>query len=304
MPTTALPDDLQAATRDADALVAFLDGLPEVADADVLGRAARTAVAPVDPDERRELANTAITLLECTVLDAETTPEAVEEAARRAAHPGGEDAPDVPAIAALRVHADRVETLATAVADTPVRASAVAGGYPHGRSPLPVRVAEVEAALAAGAEEIDVVLDRAAFLHGRPYAAFEQLVALREACGDARCTVTIEAGALPDAGAVQAAAWVAALAGADAVNTSTTEPGRAASFEAALVCLEVTRQVADRTGRTVGVEATGGIQASDEALRYLGLARAVGGDAQLEPARYRLGATSALLASLVAARAV
>ena len=296
----ALPDDLAAATASADALRAFLDGLPSTPHDAVVARAEQLAVAPSDPDDRAALIDIAIGLVDLTTLEAGDTPTKVRELAQTALRPAPDD-PACPHVAAVCVYPDLVVPVAEVLAGSQVRVASVAGAFPSSRSPLTVKVAEVEAAVAAGAQEIDCVLDRGAFLDGREHEAFEQLVAMVDASGDAHVKVILESAALPDADAVRRASWLAVLAGADVVKTSTGKDGPGASLDATLTMLEVAREVGERTGRVTGVKASGGIRTTDEALGYLALVRAVGGEDWLVPTRFRFGASS-LVGALVADR--
>lgn len=296
----ALPDDLAAATASADALRAFLDRLPSTPHDEVVARAEELAVAPTDPDDRAALIDVAIGLVDLTTLEAGDTPTKVRELARAALQPDPGD-PTCPHVAAVCVYPDLVAPVAEVLAGSEVRVASVAGAFPSSRSPLAVKVAEVEAAVATGAQEIDCVLDRGAFLDGREHEAFEQLSAIVDASGDAHVKVILESAALPDADRVRRASWLAFLAGADVVKTSTGKDGPGASLEATLTMLEVAKEVGERTGRVTGVKASGGIRTTEEALGYLALVRAVGGEDWLAPTRFRFGASS-LVGALVADR--
>jgi deoxyribose-phosphate aldolase len=295
-----LPDDLAAATASADALRTFLDGLPTTPTDEVVARAGELAVAPSDPVDRAALIDVAIGLVDLTTLEAGDTPTRVRDLARTALHPDAND-PSCPHVAAVCVYPDLVAPVAEVLAGSAVRVASVAGAFPSSRSPLAVKVSEVEAAVAAGAQEIDCVLDRGAFLDGREHEAFEQVAAIVAASGDAHVKVILESSALPDADHVRRASWLAFLAGADVVKTSTGKDGPGASLDATLTMLEVAREVGERTGRVTGVKASGGIRETEEALAYLALVRAVCGADWLVPPRFRFGASS-LVGALVADR--
>jgi deoxyribose-phosphate aldolase len=295
-----LPDDLAAATVSADALASFLAGLPTTPHDEVVARAQGLAVAPTDPADRARLVDAAIGLVDLTTLEAGDTPTRVRDLARTALRPDPDD-PHGPHVAAVCVYPDLVAPVAEVLAGSEVRVASVAGAFPSSRSPLAVKVAEVEAAVAAGAQEIDCVLDRGAFLDGREHEAFEQLVAIVAASGDAHVKVILEAAALPDADQVRRASWLAFLAGADVVKTSTGKDGPGASLEATLTMLEVAKEVGERTGRVTGVKASGGIRTTEEALGYLALVRDLCGEDWLVPTRFRFGASS-LVGALVADR--
>lgn len=274
------------------ALGRLLDGLPAPDDGRAVDRAEAMAVA----DDA--LVDRAIALLDLTRLEATDTPAEVRALADRAIAP----APGAPATAAVCVWPDLVADAASAVAGTPVRAACVAGAFPSGRSPLAVRAAEVEAAVGGGAQEVDVVLDRAALAAGRDFDACQQVATLRDAGRGATCKVILETGALPDARAVARAGWVAMLGGADFLKTSTGKDGPGASPAAVLVLVQQALAFEERFGRPVGVKASGGIRDGDRATGLLALVRAVAGSDWLTPDRLRLGA-SAVLDDLLARRA-
>ena len=273
---------------DAAALERLLDDLPVPNPREVAGRAAELGV----PDDA--LWGRAVTLLDLTSLEATDTPDRVRMLAARAAVP----APGVAPVAAVCVWPDLAATAATALADSPVRVASVAGAFPSGRSPLAVRVAEVEAAVDAGADEVDVVLDRGAMAEGRVHDAYRQIVALRAAAGGSTVKVILETGSLPDTAAIVRACWVAMLAGADMLKTSTGKDGPGADATSVLLLTEQARVYESRVGRPVGVKAAGGIRTADDATRLLALVRALASPEWLTPARLRLGASSLLDALL------
>jgi deoxyribose-phosphate aldolase len=273
---------------DERALRRVLDSLPSRDDTADIERARDLAV----PDEA--LAHAAFGLMDLTSLDAADTPSRVRRLATRALTErlGGRQ------VAGVCVWPDLVGEVSEVLAGSGIRAAAVAGAFPSARSPLAVRVAEVEAAVAAGAHEIDLVLDRGALLDGREWEAHRQVAVLVEACGRATCKVILETGSLPDTRTIARAAWVAMLAGADMVKTSTGKDGPGASAAAVLVLVEEALAFERHTGRAVGVKASGGIRDVTDATGLLALVQAVGGPDLLEPRRTRLGASSLLDALL------
>lgn len=295
-----LPRELRAAVTDQAALSAFLTGLPTPSDDEVVARATSLATLPSDPALRRRLLDVAISVTDLTTLEADDTPTRVRALSATAAQPDPDD-PTCPPVAAVCVYPDLVAVAAKALTDTPVGVAAVAGAFPSSRSPLGIKVAEVRAAVAAGAREIDHVIDRGALAEGRTLQALTSLLAVVAASGPAKVKVILETGALETTGQMRQAAWLAFLAGADVVKTSTGKDGPGASLPATLVLTEVAVEVAARTGRLTGVKASGGIRTADDALRYLVLLAAVAGEDWWNPTRFRFGASS-LLAALVAAR--
>ena len=187
-----------------------------------------------------------------------------------------------------------------AVRGSQVKVASVAGDFPSGGGSLDDKVAEIRFALDAGAHEIDAVIDRGPLARGDKRAVYEEVVAFRETAGDATLKVIVESGALEDLGSIRRAAVVVMVAGADMVKTSTGKLAPGATPEAALVIAEAIKDFHAATGRPVGLKVAGGIRRSDQAHQYMALVSSELGDAWLDPARFRIGA-SALLDDLVAA---
>jgi deoxyribose-phosphate aldolase len=152
----------------------------------------------------------------------------------------------------------------------------------------------VRDAVAAGADEIDMVIDRGAFLAGHYLEVFEEIVAVKAACGDAHLKVILETGELATYDNVRRASWLAMLAGGDFIKTSTGKLAPAATLPVTLVMLEAVRDFRESTGRQVGVKPAGGIRTSKDAIRYLVLVNETAGDDWLDPDWFRFGASSLL----------
>jgi deoxyribose-phosphate aldolase len=157
-----------------------------------------------------------------------------------------------------------------------------------------VKLLDVREALAAGADEIDMVIDRGAFLSGRLGQAFEEIVAVKGACGDAHLKVILETGELVTYDNVRRASWLAMLGGADFIKTSTGKVSVNATTPVALVMLEAVRDYAETTGRIVGVKVAGGIRTTKDAMKYLVLVNETTGSTWLTPHLFRFGASSLL----------
>ncbi len=293
VPTGAVP---------AAEVVAFLDGLPPVDAREVADTIADMPKLEPSGRSRLESLDVALALTDLTTLEGTDTPDRVRALCTTAARPDPDD-DSCPPVAAVCVYSDLVGVAAAALTGTPVGVAGVAGTFPSGRAPLGVRVADVRAAVEAGADEIDLVLDRAAFLDGRQDQAYAELVALREACAGRRLKVILENSELRDLDDVQRASWLALLAGADMVKTSTGKSAAGgATMPDVLVMLRAARAYGSAAGRTVGVKASGGIRTADDALAYLALVdRAISPD-WLSSDRFRFGASS-LVNDLVSARA-
>jgi deoxyribose-phosphate aldolase len=200
----------------------------------------------------------------------------------------------VPSVAAVCVYPDLVARARSALANSSVAVASVATAFPSGRASMRVKLLDVNDAVEAGAHEVDMVIDRGAFLSGRVGEVFEEIVAVKEACGEAHLKVILETGELVTYDNVRRASWLAMLAGADFVKTSTGKVSVNATPPAALVMLEAVRDFAESTGKLVGVKVAGGIRTTKDALRYLVLVNETAGSTWLSPDRFRFGASSLL----------
>jgi deoxyribose-phosphate aldolase len=291
---------IPAVDADTEELGRVLAALPPLDQAEIEDRAARLALEELGIPPRAVL-DLAIRLTDLTSLEGTDNPERVLELCEQARHPDtGDDT--CPPVATVCVYSDLVPVAVEDLAGSTVGVSGVAGAFPSGRAPLAVRMADVAAAVDAGADEIDLVLDRGAFLSGRYADVVGQLRALRDACGDARMKVILETAELGSITDIRDAAWLAMAGGADMVKTSTGKLPEGATLPHVLVLLEAAQAFEAVAGRFVGVKAAGGIRTAGTALRYLSLVAAVGGMEWLTRDRFRFGASS-LLDDLVARRA-
>ena len=163
-----------------------------------------------------------------------------------------------------------------------MKVAAVATAFPSGRASLAVKLADVEDAVRAGADEIDMVIDRGAFLSGRYGQVYAEMAAVRDACGVAHLKVILETGELVTLDNVARASWLAMMAGADFIKTSTGKVSPAATLPVALVMLAAVRDFEQATGRRIGVKVAGGIRTAKDAIRYLVLVNEVAGPAWLD----------------------
>lgn len=201
---------------------------------------------------------------------------------------------DVPPCAAVCVYPDLVPVAVEALRGSPVQVASVATGFPAGRTDRTTKLREVERAVAAGATEIDMVIDRGAFLAGRFGAVFDEIVAVKQACGPAHLKVILETGELATYDNIRRACHIALLAGGDFLKTSTGKVAPASTPGVVLLMLEAVRDHYLDTGRMVGVKAAGGIRTSKDALRYLVLVNETCGDLWLSPQWFRFGASALL----------
>jgi deoxyribose-phosphate aldolase len=202
--------------------------------------------------------------------------------------------PAVPPVAAVCVYPDLVPVARAELAGSTVGIASVATAFPSGRASLAVKLADTADAVAGGATEVDMVIDRGAFLAGRYGLVYEEIVAIKQACGDAHLKVILETGELVTLDNVARASWLAMLAGADFIKTSTGKISPASTPPVALVMLTAVRDYAQMTGHRVGVKVAGGIRTAKDAVRYLVLVSETAGADWLTPDLFRIGASSLL----------
>jgi deoxyribose-phosphate aldolase len=280
------------ATSDA-ALRQVLHGLPGVDQVGAEARAASLATRSIKRDAKLWALDTSIRMIDLTTLEGADTPGKVRAMCAKALRPDPGD-PAVPPVAAVCVYPDLVATARTALAGSKVAIASVATAFPSGRASLAVKLADVRDAVHSGADEVDMVIDRGAFLAGHYGQVYEEVRAVREACGTAHLKVILETGELATLDNVARASWLAMLAGADFIKTSTGKVSPAATPAVALVMLGAVRDYSRATGRRVGVKVAGGIRTAKDAIRYLVLVRETAGPEWLTPALFRIGASSLL----------
>ena len=256
-------------------------------------RAATLAKRSIKRESKLFALELAVRMTDLTTLEGADTPGKVAALASKAIRPDPSDA-SVPSVAAVCVYPDLVEVALEAVRGSTVKVASVATAFPSGRSSLAVKLADVRAAVAAGADEIDMVIDRGAFLTGRYLDVFDEIVAVREACGDAHLKVILETGELVTLDNVRRASWLAMLAGGDIIKTSTGKISPAATLPVCLVMLEAVRDFRAATGRQVGVKPAGGIRTTKDAMKHLVLVNETAGPDWLSPDWFRFGASSLL----------
>lgn len=272
------------------ALITSLSGVDAVG---VEARAAKLATRSVKKSTKLAAIDMAISMVDLTTLEGADTAGRVTSLCTKAMRPDPRDL-TVPSVAAVCVYPDLVTHARSVLESSPVAVAAVATSFPSGRATLNVKLMDVREALSAGADEIDMVIDRGAFLSGRIGQVFDEVVAVKEACGDAHLKVILETGELVTYDNVRRASWIAMLGGADFIKTSTGKVTVNATLPVALVMLEAVRDFAETAGRTVGVKVAGGIRTSKDAIRYLVLANETVGSTWLTPTLFRFGASSLL----------
>ena len=286
----AIPTDV--ASSDA-ALRRFLHGLPGVDQVGADARAAALATRSIKTTAKRWAIDTAISMIDLTTLEGQDTPGKVKALCAKGMRPDPTDL-TCPQVAAICVYPDLVAIAREQLGDSGVKVASVATNFPSGRAALAVKLADVRAAVAAGADEIDMVIDRGAFLSGRYLEVYDEIVQVKAACGDAHLKVILETGELATYDNVRRASWLAMLAGGDFIKTSTGKVSPAATLPVTLVMLEAVRDFRDATGRQVGVKPAGGIRTTKDATRYLVMVNETAGDDWLTPDWFRIGASGLL----------
>jgi deoxyribose-phosphate aldolase len=279
--------------RSESAFRAFLHGLPGVDQVGAEARAAQLATRSIKTTAKAWAIDTAISMVDLTTLEGADTPGKVRSLAAKARRPDPADL-TCPRVAAVCVYGDLAGVAKEALAGTGINVAAVATAFPSGRASRAVKLADVQDAVANGADEIDMVIDRGAFLAGRYLDVFEEICAVKEACGSAHLKVILETGELVTLDNVRRASWLAMLAGADFIKTSTGKVSPAATLPVCLVMLEAVRDFRAATGRQIGVKPAGGIRTTKDAVRHLVLVNETAGADWLSNEWFRFGASSLL----------
>lgn len=287
--TAALAAD---ATVSNAALRRYLHGLPGVDQVGAEGRAAMLSTRSIKAASKERAIDLAISMVDLTTLEGMDTPGKVRALCAKALRPDPTD-PTTPHVAAVCVYGDMAAIARDAVGDA-LHVAAVATAFPSGRASLAVKLADTRDAVANGADEIDMVIDRGAFLAGRYLDVYDEIVAVKEACGTAHLKVIFETGELRTYDNVRRASYLAMLAGADFIKTSTGKVSPAATLPVTLILLEAVRDWYRQTGQRIGVKPAGGIRASKDAIRYLVMVNEVCGEAWLTPDLFRFGASTLL----------
>ena len=275
------------------ALRAFLHGLPGVDEVGARARAQDLATRSIKTTAKAQAIDLAISMVDLTTLEGADTPGKVRALCAKAALPDPADR-TVPRVGAVCVYPDMVATAVGALRGTGVGVASVATAFPAGRAPLEVKLADTRRAVADGAVEIDMVIDRGAFLSGDYLKVHDEITAVREACGPAHLKVILETGELVTYDNVRRASHLAIRAGADFIKTSTGKVAPAATPPVVLVMLEAVRDHHAATGARVGVKPAGGIRTTKDAIRQLVLVNEIAGPAWLTPDLFRIGASSLL----------
>jgi deoxyribose-phosphate aldolase len=292
------PGDVSEITRSEASLRRFLHGQPGVDQVGAEARAAGLGTRSIKTASKEYALDLAIRMVDLTTLEGADTPGKVRALSNKALRPDPAD-PSCPQVAAVCVYPDMVATAKQVVGDSGVNVAAVATAFPSGRAALDIKIADTKDAVEAGADEIDMVIDRGAFLAGHYLQVFDEIVQVREACArpdgsDAHLKVIFETGELQTYDNVRRASWLAMMAGAHFIKTSTGKVQPAATMPVTLVMLEAVRDWRDATGQMIGVKPAGGIRTAKDAVKYLVMVNEVAGPDWLDPHWFRFGASTLL----------
>lgn len=291
VPTAAL--DLPDAGASSSTLRRFLSGLPGVDQVGVEARVADLATRSIKKQSKLFALDLAVAMTDLTTLEGNDTPGKIRALCAKGLEPEPGD-PTCPRVAAICIYPDLVPIAKAALKGSRVKVASVATAFPSGRAALAVKLADVRTAVDGGADEVDMVIDRGAFLSGQYEQVLDEIVAVKETCGPAHLKVIFETGELATLDNVRRMSWLAMIAGADFIKTSTGKINPAATPPVVLVMLEAVRDFYELTGRTIGVKPAGGIRNAKDAIRYLVIVHETAGPRWLSSDLFRFGASSLL----------
>jgi deoxyribose-phosphate aldolase len=275
------------------ALPLDLTRVPRVDQVGVEERAASLGKRSIKKQAKQAGIRLAISMIDLTTLEGKDSEGKVRQLCQKARHPLPGDA-SVPHVAAVCVYPTLVATAREALKGSGVKVASVATGFPAGLVPLEAKLTDTRRAVEAGADEIDMVIDRGAFLSGEYEKVFDEILRVKEACGPAHLKVILETGELETYDNVRRASVLAMAAGADFIKTSTGKVQPAATLPVTLVMLEAIRDFHRQTGRAVGMKPAGGIRTAKESIAYLTLLYETLGPEWMTPDRFRFGASTLL----------
>jgi len=233
----------------------------------------------------------ALNMIDLTTLEGKDTEGKVKQLCYKARHV--HDAyPGLPTVAAVCVYPSMVKTAKTALGDSGVKVASVATAFPSGQAPRDIKIRDTKYAVQNGADEVDMVISRGKFLQGEYNFVFDEIAAIKEACGTARLKVILETGELGSYDKVRKASDIAMYAGADFIKTSTGKISPAATLPVTLVMLEAIRDFYYDTGKKIAMKPAGGISKAKQALHYLVMVKEILGDEWLNNEWFRFGASS------------
>jgi len=268
-----------------------LSKVPAIDEVGVNERVARFQTRSIKTASKIEALKLILSMIDLTTLEGQDTPGKVQQLCQKAIHL--HDAmPGLPHVAAVCVYPTMVAVARAALGDLDINVASVATAFPSGQAPLSVKLDDTRMAVADGANEIDMVISRGEFLSGNYGMVFDEIMAVKEACGDAHLKVILETGELGTLDKVRCASELAMHAGADFIKTSTGKIQPAATMQVTLVMLQAIRDYYYETGRMVGMKPAGGISTAKLAVHYLVMLRETLGNAWMTPEWFRFGASS------------
>ena len=268
-----------------------LSKVPAIDEVGVNERVARFQTRSIKTASKIEALKLILSMIDLTTLEGQDTPGKVQQLCQKAIHL--HDAmPGLPHVAAICVYPTMVGVAREALGDRDINVASVATAFPSGQAPLSVKLDDTRMAVADGANEIDMVISRGEFLSGNYGMVFDEILAVKEACGEAHLKVILETGELGTLDRVRRASELAMHAGADFIKTSTGKIQPAATMQVTLVMLQAIRDYYYETGRMVGMKPAGGISTAKLAVHYLVMLRETLGNAWMTPEWFRFGASS------------
>jgi deoxyribose-phosphate aldolase len=270
--------------------------LPRVGSVDAVAleeRAATLAKRSIKRESKLQALDLAIRMMDLTTLEGQDTPGKIAALCSKAIRPDPAD-PTVPPVAAVCVYPNRIQDAKKRLEGTGVLIASVATAFPSGQSPTEIKVAEARTVVELGADEVDMVIDRGAFLSGQYAKVYNEIVKVKSAVGDAKLKVILETGELGTYDNVRRASLLAIAAGAHTIKTSTGKVSPAATLPVTLCMMEVVRDVYLETGRMVGIKPAGGIRVAKQAVQYLVTLYETLGPQWMTPELFRFGASSLL----------
>lgn len=265
--------------------------VPAVDEVGVNERVARFQSRSIKKSAKVDALKLILSMIDLTTLEGQDTPGKVRQLCQKAIHLH-DTLPGLPHVAAVCVYPTMVGVAKESLQGTDINIASVATAFPSGMSTLSVKLDDTRMAVAAGATEIDMVISRGAFLAGDHRYVFDEIVAVKQACGDAHLKVILETGELGTLDRVRRASDLAMHAGADFIKTSTGKIQPAATMQVTLVMLQAIRDFYKQTGKRIGMKPAGGISTSKLAIHYLVMLHETLGNAWMTPEWFRFGASS------------
>lgn len=286
--SSLLPDRITTPT-----LRTYLRSVPSVDDVGVAERVASLSTRSIKKDSKLDALKLIIRMTDLTTLEGQDTAGKVAQLAAKSIRPDPLD-PEIPSVAAIVVYPNMVEYAVQATEGSSVKVASVATYFPSGLADTDLKIEETSRVVKDGADEVDMVIDRGAFLSGEYFKVFDEIRRVKDACGDAHLKVILETGELGTLDNVRRASMLAMAAGGDFIKTSTGKIQPAATLPVTLVMLEAIRDFHDATGVMVGMKPAGGIRTSKDAIRYLVVLNETLGEEWMTPDWFRFGASSLL----------